>query len=173
MPFVSLSRCVVPAVLALAMAGCSTTTGHAQAHGAAAAQAATTSDSLAQTTWRLVKWVAKDGAARELPSGTEPVNIAFLARNHDYRVSGFAGCNRYMGAYKLESGKLIITVPAATRMACASSQMAALETAFLTGLGHVSTFTLDSASAPRQMTWNLQNGDILTFSRGEDVPTKL
>jgi heat shock protein HslJ len=176
MPFISLSqsltRSALLAVLAVGLAACSTTTGHAQAQGAAATQAATTSDSLAQTNWKLVKWAAKDGALRELPRDTDPVSIAFLARNHDYRVSGFAGCNRYVGTYKLEGGKLVVTVPAASRMACGSDQMAALETAFLTGLGHVSTFTLDSGGAPRVMTLNLQNGDILTFSRGEDVPTR-
>jgi heat shock protein HslJ len=173
MPFISLGRCALLAVLAAGVAGCSTTTGHAQAKGAAATQAATTSDSLAQTNWKLVRWASKDGAMRDLPRDADPISIAFLARNHDYRVSGFSGCNRYTGTYKLEGGKLIVTVPAATRMACGSDQMAALENAYLTGLGHVATFTLDSGGAPRQMTLNLQNGDILTFSRGEDIPTRL
>lgn len=175
MPFFSLPRCLLLAVLGAGLAGCSTTTGHAQAQGAAAAQAATTSDSLAQTDWQLVSWTGRDGAVRELPhgNGNPPIGIAFLAQGREYRVTGFSGCNRYVGAYQLQAGKLSITVPAAMRPTCPSEQLAGVETAYLQALGRISTFTLDSGGAPRKMTLNLQNGDIMTFSRGEDVPTRL
>jgi heat shock protein HslJ len=166
-------RVALAVAVALGMAGCSTTTGHAQAQGASAVQAATTSDSLAETNWRLARWVAADGSARELPQDPQPISIAFLAQNRDYRVSGFSGCNRYMGSYRLEGGKLIVTVPAATRMACASAGMADLERAYLASLGRISTFTLDSAGAPRQMTLNLRDGGVMFFTRQEDVPTRL
>ncbi|OZI37269.1 hypothetical protein CAL29_02245 [Bordetella genomosp. 10] len=162
-------------VLAAVLSACSTTTGHAQARGAAAAQAATTSDSLAETTWDLVTWTNADGGAMAVPggNGNPPVGLAFLTQNHDYRVAGFSGCNRYMGAYRLQGGKLSITVPAASRMGCPSDQLAGFETAYLKALGHISTFTLDSGGAPRKMTLNLQDGGVMTFKRGEDVPTKL
>lgn len=174
MPFLSLPRCLALTALAATLAGCSTTTGRAQAQGAGATQAATTSDSLAETHWELVRWTGKDGTTRVLPQGdrSQPIGISFLAQGHDYRVAGFSGCNRYTGTYRLQGGKLIITSPAATRMACPSPQLSQLETAYLKALGQISTFTLDSGGAPRQMTLNLQDGDIMAFSRREDAPTK-
>ncbi|ALM85851.1 META domain-containing protein [Bordetella sp. N] len=161
---------------AVILSGCSTTTGHAKAEGAAAAQAATTSDSLAETTWELVSWTDANGSAMAVPgnNGNPPVGLAFLAhKGKDYRVAGFSGCNRYMGNYRLEGGKLSITVPAATRMGCPSEQLAGFETAYLKALGRISTFTLDAAGAPRKMTLNMQEGGVMTFKRGEDAPTRL
>ncbi len=163
------------AAFAAVLSGCSTTTGHAQARGAAAAQAATTSDSLAETTWDLVSWTSGDGSALPVPrgNGNPPVGLAFLAQGRDYRVAGFSGCNRYLGTYRLQDGKLSISVPAATRMGCPSDQLAGFETAYLKALGRIKTFTLDSGGAPRKMTLNVQDGGIMTFKRGEDVPTRL
>lgn len=179
MPFPFPPRCLAAAVTAAAFAailsGCATTTGHAQAKGPGATQAATTSDSLAETTWELVKWTDAQGTALPVPggNGNPPVGLAFLAQGRDYRVAGFSGCNRYMGAYRLEGGKLSITLPAATRMGCPSDQLAGFETAYLKALGRIATFTLDSGGMPRNMTLNVQDGGIMTFKRGEDAPSRL
>ncbi|MFC4277096.1 META domain-containing protein [Achromobacter aloeverae] len=170
-----LAAVVTAAAFAAVLSGCSTTTGHAQAKGAAAAQAATTSDSLAETTWDLVSWTNADGGAVAVPggNGNPPVGLAFLTQGHAYRVAGFSGCNRYMGTYRLEGGKLSITVPASTFMGCPSDQLAGFETAYLKALARIASFTLDSGGAPRKMTLNLRDGAVMTFKRGEDVPTRL
>ena len=141
--------------------------------GAAAANAASSADSLAQTAWELVRWVQPGGALRDIPHGDngEPVKLVFLAQGKQYRVNGFAGCNRYMGTYRIEGGRLRIDAPAATRMACPTPERAGLEADYLRGLGSIDTFTLDNGGAPRHLTFNLRGGDVLEFVRREDPPT--
>ena len=166
-------RLVGAGMLAVALAGCAGSTGGARAEGAAAANAASSADSLAQTSWELVRWTQSDGAPREIPHGDngEPIRLTFLAQGKQYRVEGFSGCNRYMGSYKLQSGKLAIDAPAATRMACVPAARAALENDYLRALGAIDTFTLDSGGAPRHLTFNLRGGDVLEFERRQDPPT--
>lgn len=174
MPLFSLSRCAVLAVAAAVLAGCSTTTGQAQAQGPGAAQAATTSDSLAQTHWRLVRWQSPDGSDYPLQLGQiyPPLSLAFTARNRDYRVSGFSGCNEFAGTYRLQGGKLVITLPSSRTMQCATPALREAEQAYLSALAHIATFTLDSGGSPHQMTFNVRNGDVLTFLRGQDIPVR-
>ncbi|HYG45014.1 MAG TPA: META domain-containing protein, partial [Bordetella sp.] len=81
------------------------------------------------------------------------------------------GCNRYMGSYKLQGGKLSISVPATTRMACPAPERARLEVDYLQALAGIQTFTLDSGSAPRHLTFNVRQGDVLEFTRRQDPPT--
>jgi len=173
MPISTLARGLLLASLAWGLAGCAEPTGHATAQGAAAANAATSADSLAQTSWELTRWVAADGAARPIPHGDngEPIRLTFLAHDSQYRVSGFSGCNRYMGSYKLQGGKLSISAPASTRMACPSPERAQLEAAYLKALADIRSFTLDSGGAPRHLTFNVHNGDVLEFARRQDPPT--
>jgi len=161
------------AALLVGMAGCANTTGHATAEGAAANNAATSADSLAQTSWELIRWVSAAGVNRPIPHGDngEPIQLVFLAQGHDYHVNGFSGCNRYMGNYRLQDGKLSISLGGSTRMACASQERGQLEQAYLQALADIRSFTLDSGSAPRQLTFNLKNGDVLEFARRKDPPT--
>lgn len=166
-------RLIAPALLAAALAGCAGSTGGARPQGAAAANAASSADSLAQTSWELVRWTQAGGAPRDIPHGDngEPVRLTFLAQGKQYRVNGFSGCNRYMGTYKLEGGKLYIDAPAATRMACPAPERARLEADYLRGLASIDTFTLDNGGAPRHLTFNLRGGDVLEFARRQDPPT--
>jgi heat shock protein HslJ len=165
----------VLAGLVLGAAGCADTSvqAKAQAEGAAATQAATSADSFAQTAWQLTRWVKKDGANLPLPQGqgVEPVQLVFLAQGKDYRVNGYSGCNRYLGNYRLQQGQLSISVRGNTRMACLTPERAALESAYLKALGQVASFTLDSGSAPRRLTFNLRDGEVLEFTRTQDPPT--
>ncbi|MVW70255.1 META domain-containing protein [Bordetella sp. 15P40C-2] len=165
----------VLAGLVLGAAGCAETTVHTQAHaeGAAATHAATSADSFAQTAWQLTRWVEKGGASRPIALGqnAQPVELVFLAQGKEYRVNGYSGCNRYFGNYRLQDGKLSISVRGNTRMACPDPARAALENAYLKALGEVSSFTLDSGSAPRHLTFNLRDGDVLEFTRTQDPPT--
>lgn len=174
MPLSFLPRCAVLAIAAAVLAGCSTATGRAQAQGPGAAQAATTSDSLAQTHWRLVRWQSPDGSDYPLQLGQiyPPLSIAFTARNRDYRVAGYSGCNEFSGTYQLQGGKLIITLPSSHALSCGTPDLREAERAYLSALAHISTFTLDSGGSPHQMTFNVRNGDILTFLRGQDVPAR-
>jgi len=173
MPIRMLARGLLPAALAIVLAGCAGTTGHATAEGAAAANATTSADSLAQTRWELTRWTAPDGSPRSIPHGDngEPIQLVFLAHDNQYRVNGFSGCNRYMGSYKLQAGKLSISTPASTRMACASPERAQLEVAYLKALADIRSFTLDSGSTPRHLTFNVSGGDVLEFARRQDPPT--
>lgn len=166
-------RNAIFAGLIIGTAGCASTTGHATAEGAAASNAATSADSLAQTGWELTRWVNATGDQRAIPHGDngEPIQLVFLAQGQTYRVNGFSGCNRYMGNYRLQDGKLSISVQGATRMACASQDRAQLETSYLRALADIRSFTLDSGGAPRHLTFNVQNGDVLEFVRRQDPPT--
>ncbi|CAB3656440.1 hypothetical protein LMG26788_01348 [Achromobacter pulmonis] len=159
--------------LAMALAGCAGSTAGARPQGAAAANAASSADSLAQTSWELVRWTQPGGALREIPHGDngEPIRLTFLAQGRQYRTEGFSGCNRYMGRYQLQGGKLSIEARAATRMACVPAARAALENDYLRGLGAIDSFTLDSGGAPRHLSFNLRGGDVLEFERRQDPPT--
>lgn len=196
----SLAWMLAPLLAAGLTAGCGTHTGRATAQGAAAAHAATTPDTIAQTSWTLTRWTSAAGQPRPVGtavssartsgtaspekvggrSGSETkmetedrqIKLDFLARGKDYRVAGFSGCNAYQGSYDLSKGKLSITAPASTRMACPSSAAAALEHDYLKALASIKTFSLDSSGAPRLMTLTLNSGDVLEFTRGDDPPTR-
>lgn len=169
----TLARGILLGGLAITIAGCANTTGHATADGAAAATAATSADSLAQTRWELTRWTTPAGDTKPIPHGDngEPIQLTFLAANGQHQVAGFTGCNRYNGSYKLQPGKLSISAPATTRMACASPERAQLEAAYLKALADIRSFTLDSSSTPRHLTFNLHNGDVLDFARRQDPRT--
>jgi len=162
---------IVVVAAGLALSGCATQTGRADAQGAAASNAASTPDSIAQTSWTLTQWNA--GQSTESRHAAEnsmgkPVKLDFLARGKEYFVAGFSGCNTFRGSYAMEKGRLVITAPASTRMACPSPADAGLERDFLKALGSISQFTLDSAGAPRKLSLTVSNGDTLEFTRGQD-----
>ncbi|WP_341676958.1 META domain-containing protein [Niveibacterium sp. SC-1] len=58
------------------------------------------------------------------------------------RISGFSGCNRFTGAFKLEGASLSLGPLAGTRMACA--QGGELEDRFLRVLGQVDRYAQDA-----------------------------
>jgi heat shock protein HslJ len=162
-------RVLAAVCVAVALGGCASHSGKAQAQGPAASNAATTSDSLAQTGWELTRWATQSGAAKPLPADN-PIRLNFLASGHSYGISGFSGCNRYDGTYKLADRKLFITVRGTTRMHCDAPGVDDMEKAYLSSLGKIAGFTLDNGGAPRQMIITLADGDALTFQRREDPP---
>jgi heat shock protein HslJ len=169
MSYRMLPRVLAAAGLALILAGCATHKGQAQAKGPAASNAATTSDSLAQTAWELTRWASREGSAKPLPT-ERPIQLNFVVTGDQYGVSGFGGCNAYNGSYKLADRKLFVTVRATTRMACAAPAGADIEKAYLSALGKIASFTLDNGGAPRQMIFTISDGDTLTFQRRQDPP---
>lgn len=173
MPLKPIIRAMFFAGLLGVVAGCATHTGQARPDGTAAANATTSADSLAQTHWELTGWTDALGNQREIPHGDngEPISLTFLAQGKQYVARGFAGCNRYMGSYKLEAGKLSITAPASTRMACADPRRGQLEAEYLRALADIKSFTLDASGAPRHLTFTISDGDVLDFTRRQDPPT--
>ncbi|TDP44477.1 META domain-containing protein [Zavarzinia compransoris] len=75
--------------------------------------------------------------------GGQPVpadNIPTLAIAEDGRVSGFAGCNRYMGGTTIAGDKLSFTQMASTRMACLN---VTIELDYLASLENVAAYRIE------------------------------
>jgi heat shock protein HslJ len=81
------------------------------------------------------------------------------------RVSGFSGCNRFMGSYTLDRDSVLIGPLAGTMMACPEPQMA-IEKAFLGAL----TGTLRHAISGDRLTLTPATGAPLVF-QAESAPT--
>jgi heat shock protein HslJ len=71
--------------------------------------------------------------------------MAGVSRIHpttrEKRVAGSGGCNRMMGSYTLDGGKLTFSQMAGTRMACPDGMD--VEQAFHAALGKVATWRID------------------------------
>jgi heat shock protein HslJ len=104
-------------------AGCCRVVAAGSGGGATAAKA----PALEGTTWRLESLPGKD--AKALGAAPRPLTVQFEAG----RVSGFSGCNRLVGSYKVEAGVLTLSQLAGTMMACPEPAMA-LESAFRAAL---------------------------------------
>ncbi|NSL53903.1 YbaY family lipoprotein [Uliginosibacterium aquaticum] len=90
--------------------------------------------SLVNTYWKLLSLNGEAVVSRE---GTREVYFV-LNDKTEPGVSGFAGCNRFMGAYSLEDRQLKFSKVAATMMACVAD--GGPEQAFLAALGKVSSW---------------------------------
>ena len=122
---------------------------------------------LDDTQWQLTSWINADGKARPVPTaGTdgEPITLNLSTANGQRKANGFAGCNRFMGTYDLNGGKLSFGPLAGTRMACASGPGSALETPFLDGLASIEK-TGVQMRPPQQLQITLKNGDVMTFTQ--------
>lgn len=69
------------------------------------------------------------------------------------RVSGSAGCNRFMGSYSLNGNRIDFSQMAATQMACAQGMDT--ERAYLQALTRV-------------QTWKVQDGQLNFYSAGDE-----
>jgi heat shock protein HslJ len=121
---------------------------------------------LDDTQWQLTSWINADGKARPVPAGGtdgEPITLNLSTANGQRRANGFAGCNRFMGTYDLNGGKLSFGPLAGTRMACATGPGSALETPFLDGLASIEK-TGVQMRPPQQLQITLKNGDVMTFT---------
>jgi putative lipoprotein len=86
-------------------------------------------------TWRLV---ALDGEPASQGAGDRPVDMML---DDSGRVSGFSGCNRFMGTYARTHNRLSFSQLASTMMACPEGMD--LEQRFLDALAGVSAYHLD------------------------------
>ncbi|MCW5890883.1 MAG: META domain-containing protein [bacterium] len=89
--------------------------------------------SFAEHQWSLVEL---DGRA----VGADVARVPYLTFHRDGRVSGFGGCNRLAGTYRVDRDSLTFGPLAATRMACLDAPD--VETAFLAALGRVQRWTV-------------------------------
>ncbi|MDR5738815.1 MULTISPECIES: META domain-containing protein [unclassified Caballeronia] len=122
---------------------------------------------LDDTQWELTAWTDANGQPRTLPNagpGGQPITLSFSTESGRRRASGFSGCNRYTGAYDLKDGKLSFGPLAATRMACPSQAIGALEQPYLDGLAHVAKSGVQM-NPPPSLQLTFENGQVLTFAR--------
>lgn len=103
-------------------------------------------------TWNLVGLPGHDSSA--LGASKRPVTARFEAG----RISGFSGCNRFMGGYTVDRDKLVIGMLAGTMMACPEPEMA-LERAVHGAL----TGTLRYAISADRLTLTPVSGAPLVF----------
>ncbi len=103
-------------------------------------------------TWKLVGLPGHDSGA--LGGAKRPVTARFEAG----RISGFSGCNRFMGGYTVDRDKLVIGNLAGTMMACPEPEMA-LERAVHGAL----TGTLRYAISADRLTLTPESGAPLVF----------
>jgi|GEM_PF-1664575 len=90
--------------------------------------------------------------------GQNPPTLTLTA---DGKVSGFAGCNRFMGSYTLEGDTLKMGPLASTRMACLNPEAQAQETAFLEQLKSQPKFSVSG----NMLSLILADGTRVEFQR--------
>jgi len=127
----------------------------ATSRGEGPAAAAPTIDGI---TWRLTQLPGKD--ASTLASSSRPLTVRFEGG----RISGFSGCNRFMGGYALDRDRVTIGPLAGSMMACGEQAMA-LEKAVQGGLAGAHRF----AVAGDSLTLTADSGAVLAL-RAEPPP---
>ena len=138
-----LRRLIKPAgalTAALVVVACTSTAGPGTPGGSAApstaAAPAAAGSGLEGTLWRLTEYLGPDGNAVPVPE-TIAASATFAGGN----VSGNAGCNDYTGSYTVDGEVLTIGPLAATKKACGPAE-SAVETAFLTVMEKVATYSV-------------------------------
>jgi heat shock protein HslJ len=103
-------------------------------------------------TWRLSGF---GGKGTEIPAGSSrPVTARFEAG----RVSGFSGCNNFMGSYKVDGDRVILGQLAGTMMACPEPQTT-IENAFRVAFWGTVRYTIRAD----QLTLLAESGAVLAF----------
>ncbi len=110
------------------------------ADGAVRATLVPQSTTLAGTRWRATGINNGRGAVQGVAAGST-VTLAF---DDKARISGSAGCNRFMGSYSSSGGTLQLKPAATTRMACTDELIAEQEAAFLKALGTVNALRMEA-----------------------------
>jgi len=105
---------------------------------------------LEDTGWRLVRLGAYD-----VPAAAPGFEPHLVLDSHTKRISGFGGCNRITGTYRLEADKLTFIGMAATMMACVKGMET--EDAFLKMLNHVQHWKISG----QQMELDDANGSVI------------
>lgn len=97
---------------------------------------------LAGSVWDVIGYNNGQQAVVGVLAGSR-ITVSFSA--DDQRVTGSAGCNRYLASYKQSGESITITAPGATRRACAEpAGVMEQETAFLAALASAATVRLEA-----------------------------
>lgn len=132
---------VLPLLLSLAAAlllsGCpSSRTSASDAKGTVTSKAVI--DGLAGQTWKLDKWTSADGSTQD----PGPIDITFL---EGPRLAGFAGVNRYMGAFNFtEAGEIDLGPGLASTMMAGEPEAMSREHLYLQDFAKVRHAKLDN-----------------------------
>ncbi|RKP44938.1 META domain-containing protein [Trinickia fusca] len=120
---------------------------------------------LDDTSWVLASWQDANGQARTVPAADAQgaLTLALSTATGERRASGYAGCNRFGGAYQLKSGKLSMGPLMATRMACTGTRNE-LERAYLDALAHIGKVGVQMRE-PQQLDIVTSDGATLHFAR--------
>lgn len=163
-------KCLVGAALSVGLAACGTLSPGKDAGPAKRAAQVSSQSPYDDTSWELVRWVSADGRVRDIPArvGMNRALTLDFARDdvsREGRVSGFGGCNRYVGEFRSDGAQaLAIDGLASTRMACAPESMA-LEQNFLRSLASIVSAVPEPLAQPRHLVLVVDDGDVLSFSR--------
>jgi len=114
---------------------------------------------LEDTGWKLVRLGTHEVPAA--PPGFEP---HIVLDSHTKRISGFGGCNRITGTYRLEADKLTFIGMAATMMACVKGMET--EDAFLKALNQVQHWKISG----QQMELHDANGNLIAVFKVYSEP---
>lgn len=110
-------------------------------------------------TWRLSRLGDK-----AMPDDEKAPTLSFDAAAS--RLTGFAGCNRYFGDYKLAGTKLTLGPVGSTKRLCDQAAMA-IEDRFLAAL---SGGTLELSAADQVLTLKGSGGESLEFAAAKAEP---
>ncbi len=122
------------------------------ASGGAASAASAAKKTLEGVSWRLTSLTGKDPKA--LAGLSRPATARFEAG----RVSGFSGCNNFMGSYTVEGDLVKLGQLAGTMMACPEPQMA-FDDAFRAAFSG----TVRYAIAGEELSLFAESGAVLAF----------
>ena len=88
-----------------------------------------------------VRWKLTELMGQAIPA-TEPDTTPYLQFGDDGRVSGFAGCNQFTGAYQVENLRLTFKPMATTQKACLSDSV---EQQFLSTIQGIDNYSLNDS----------------------------
>lgn len=114
---------------------------------------------LAGTSWRLVSYGDVNAPKLALPD--EVPTLEFLP---DGTLNAYTGCNTAGGEYQEEGNSLRITNLVSTLIACAETDRANQEAAFVAGLNKAESFSLQNDTL---VIYYENNTKALTFLRSE------
>ncbi|MEN8238599.1 MAG: META domain-containing protein [Actinomycetota bacterium] len=118
------------------------------------------STGITKTYWKLTEI---DGRSATRGADGQELHMT-LSDGDEPRVSGFSGCNRFFGSYKLEGKSLSFRPIAMTRMACAEGMEQ--EIAFHRALEMVVEYSINDGAL---MLLAASRAVVLTFDAGEIV----
>jgi heat shock protein HslJ len=105
------------------------------------------------------EWELRELAGQLAPTGVGGRRATLRFEPDTARVAGFAGCNRYFGAYTIDGTKLQFGPIGMTRMAC--SEGMGLEQQLAAALEATRTYTLNG----NELTLVGTNGPVARFER--------